>query len=420
MMSLTRRESIKMALSLTAILAAQGQIPKALAANQVETLSDSDLKRDAEVAWRFFSAQPKGTKKGLVPAAVWPEGSGYGQYAILTMWDTGSIILAYVSALSIGLIDKKEFDERIVTLLAFLKHSEFRWGKLRLPNYRTSIVNNKSVQAGYDSTDTGRLLTALHILEMATGGAYAIKKLIARWDIDGVIKNGQMYDIKSSSRVKSQSNNYIYYIARAHKLWGIDASNGNSASLISGSQDSRRTFLAHVAGVGAIASEPSVNEAIELGHSDESRLLADTLYQAQKKRYAKTGKLTCVSEAPIDSKPWFTYQGFNMNGEGWYHWPVDSVVTAKRWKTEAFANKYRMVNTKAAYLWLAERGDAYSIKLHRHIQSKAQNKDRGFMPGVFEASGKSPMVMDVNTNATALQSIAYVLAGRKPLVKLKL
>jgi hypothetical protein len=39
---------------------------------------------------------------------------------------------------------------------------------------------------------------------------------------------------------------------------------------------------------------------------------------------------------------------------------------------------------------------------------------------VYETSGRPPRIMDVNTNATVLESVAFVLAGRKPLVDLRL
>ena len=123
--------------------------------------------RDAEIAWRYFSTNLAGVDRGLVPAATWPEGDGYGRYDILTMWDTGSLILAYVSARSIGLIDEKEFDQRIKAVMAFLRRSEFRWGKLTLPNFRTANTGGRTIEPGYDATDTGRVLVALHVLDQA-------------------------------------------------------------------------------------------------------------------------------------------------------------------------------------------------------------------------------------------------------------
>ncbi len=401
-------------------LAAGSRASFAIGTNQAMQLSVADLKRDAAVAWQYFASAGRGARRGLVPAAVWPEGDGYGTYDSLTMWDTGSLILAYVSARAIGLIEAREFDERISTVITFLKRSEFRWGKLVLPNFRTSITDASSVEAGYDATDTGRLLIALHILDKATGGAYGASKLVAKWNFGGVVADGAPHDVKSAKRIKSECHNYIYYIARAHKLWGVEVATGYEAQVNSDDAEAREAFLTHVGRIGAIASEPSLNEAIELGHSAQSRILAETLDVAQRDRFEQTGLLTCVSEAPIDRKPWFTYQGYDLNAEGWYRWPVHSVVTDDQWTTKSFADTYRMVNTKAAYMCLAASGDAYALKLREHIWSKARSDSRGFGPGVYETSGKRPSIIDVNTNATVLESIASILAGRQPLAGLKL
>lgn len=418
-MTMSRREAIGIALLFTGGLAAGTRGSLAMGTDQAMQLSLADLKRDAGEAWRYFAGTGRGPRRGLVPAAVWPEGDSYGSYDSLTMWDMGSIILAYVSALSIGLIEAKEFDERVTTVVAFMKRSEFRWGKLVLPNYRTSITDGRFVEPGYDATDTGRLLVALHILDKATGGAHDASKLVARWDLGGVVVEGAPHDVKSTKRIKSECHNYIYYIARAHRLWDIEVATGYKAHVNPEDSEARNAFLAHVAKIGAIASEPSLNEAIELGHSAQSQILAETLYAAQRERFEETGLLTCVSEAPIDKKPWFTYQGYNPKAEGWYRWPVHSVVTDDLWSTKSFADTYRMVNTKAAYMCLAATGDDYALKLREHIWSKARSGSRGFAPGVYETTGKCPRITDVNTNAAVLASIASIIAGHKPLATLK-
>jgi Protein of unknown function (DUF3131) len=419
-MNLSRREALQMSLCFAGTLTAQGLWSPAHSVPQKDFLKESVLKRDAEIAWRFFSANYPGVDKGLVPAATWPEDDSFGRYDILTMWDAGSLILANISARSIGLIDEKEFDQRTKAVMVFLRRSEFRWGKLVLPNYRTANSGGRTIEPGYDATDTGRLLIALHILDQATNGAYKVKEQVARWDLAGTVVNGKLQDIKSGDRSDSQCFNYIHYIARGYKLWGIEAKTGFDRELAPGDEDARAAFLAHVASIGPIASEPSATEALEIGHSARSRILADVLYAAQKERFAETGHLTCVSEAPIDKKPWFTYQGYNLNTETGVRWPVDAQATAQKWTTREFAESFRMVSCKAAYLWFAERGDDYAAKLREHVLAKAPSASRGFQPGVYEASGRAPKLMDVNTNAAVLESIAYIQSGRKPLAEIRL
>lgn len=419
-MRMSRREAIRAGLCFAGTLSAQSYFSTAFAVNQGDAPLAASLKRDAEIAWQYFTTKTPGAPVGLVPAAMWPEGSGMGRYSILTMWDTGSLILAYLSARSIGIIDEKEFDQRMRTVMTFLRNSTFRWGQLSLPNYRTQIVGGTAVEGGYDTTDTGRLLMALHILDKVTNGAYQAKQQVARWNVAGMVSKGQPYDIKSSSRSEARCFNYIHYISRAYGLWDIEVDTGFNRELKSDDADARQAFIDHVAAVGPIASEPHTNEAIELGHSARSRILADALDAAQQQRYAETGHLTSVSESPIDKQPWFTYQGYNLDSYAGPRWPVDSVVTERKWATKEFAETYRMISSKAAYLWLAERGDAYTTKLRSFISTKAPSGQYGFYPGIYERSGKPPRIIDVNTNATVLESVAFILADRKPLVEMRL
>jgi hypothetical protein len=418
-MYMSRRDAIRAGLCFAGTLSAQGYFNSAHAGNQVDAPAAALLKRDAEIAWQYFATKTPGAPLGLVPAAMWPEGTGLGRYNILTMWDAGSLILAYLSARSIGLISENEFDQRMRAIMTFLRNSTFRWGQMSLPNYRTQVVGN-AAEGGYDTTDTGRLLMALHILDQATNGAYQAKQQVARWNIAATVSKGQPYDIKSSARFEARCFNYIHYIARAYALWGIEVNTGFNGELKEGDESARQAFIRHVAAVGPIASEPHTNEAIELGHSSRSRILADALYAAQQERYAETGRLTSVSETPIDKQPWFTYQGYNLDDEAGPRWPVDSVVTERKWATKEFAETYRMTSSKAAYLWLAERGDGYAEKLRNFIAAKAPSSGYGFYPGIYEASGRPPRIMDANTNAAVLESIAFILAGRKPLAEIRL
>ncbi len=418
-MSLSRRDALRLGLCAAGTLAVQGYWAPARTSEQVGTLSAQALKKDAEIAWRYFSA-PGMASRGLVSAATWPEGDGYGRYDILTMWDMGSLILAHVSARAMGLIKEDEFDRRIKTVMEFLRRSEFRWGRLTLPNFRTGVQDNRSVQPGFDATDTGRLLSALHVLDRATNGAYRVRQQVARWDLAGTVADGRLHDIKSSSRFESRCFNYIHYVTRAFKLWGIEAATGFDMPLEPNDEVARLAFLKHVAAIGPIATEPNATEAIELGHSTRSRILADELYAAQKERYAETGRLTCVSESPTDKKPYFTYQGYNIDSYAGPRWPVDAYVADERWKTADFADANRMVSTKAAYLWLGERGDDYAVKLRDFVLEKAPSKERGFQSGIYESTQRAVRIMDVNTNAAVLAAAAYVHMGRKPLAEIRL
>ena len=141
----------------------------------------------------------------------------------------------------------------------------------------------------------------------------------------------------------------------------------------------------------------------------------------KKERYAETGHLTCVSEAPTDAKPWFTYQGYNLDAEAGPRWPVDSRCHGLALEDPTTSlDTFRMISSKAAYLWLAERGDDYADKLHNVILRKPPSPRHGFYSGVYETSGRAARLIDVNTNAAVLESDRLHRAGRKPLVEIRL
>lgn len=369
---------------------------------------DRELMEDAETAWRFF--QLPGNAPGLVPAMTRGEGR---QHQVLTMWDIGSLILGYVSARRIGLISETEFGARIDDVLAFLGKTEFMYRDNRLPNYRNSSVDGSSVEDGFDSTDMGRLLVALKVLDAFTAESLGVKHLVASWDIAAAVVDGVMQDIKGGIAFPSTSYLYANYVSRGYGLWDIPHSPVLPDFRPLHSDAARAAFLGYVRSVGAIATEPHLNEAVEMGMSEPAQVIARELGEAQKRRHAESGILTCVSEGPIDEEPWFTYQGYEM-GVGNGGWSVYTPVASPKWQSASFMNRVRMVSSKAAFLWLAHRPDDYSRLLHGLARTTASRS--GFSAGIYEQSGEASKVCDVNTNSVILEAIAYIMNGRQPIL----
>ena len=119
----------------------------------------SALMDDAASAWQFFK-QPGDLAPGILPSTAWREGEGFGQHGVLTMWDVGSLILGYVSARRLELIDQADFDARIDGVIQFIEKARFSHDGENLLNFRNSAKDASSVEDGFDSTDTGRLLIA--------------------------------------------------------------------------------------------------------------------------------------------------------------------------------------------------------------------------------------------------------------------
>lgn len=381
----------------------------------------ADLREDAAQAWKFFERKTK-ARTGLAAPNVWPAGDGtYGSYDILTMWDVGSIVLATLSARSIDLIDDATFEKRISGILDFVKRATYtRKGGLKVPNFRTDIVTAKSVEAGYDTTDTGRLFIALRILDDATNKRFDAAALFKGWTLDKTVIDGVMNDIKGGKFYPARSNIYRYYVARGYDFWSIKHNPVYTGAAPDKDEAARKAFLKELGEIGPIATEPSLIELVEVGPSPYATVIADVLEKRQIERHKATGKLTSVSETPIDREPWFTYQGLDLTREGEAAWTVYPYKTDKRWSTPSFAPDNRVINTKAAFLWFAARPSDYSEELWKLVRKDARAKDFGFHPGIFEKTGKPPTNIDLNTNASILEAIAFILNDRVPLSELNL
>jgi len=417
-MRLTRREVLKLGLTLppTAMMLL-GSLGTARA--NTAQLSDGQrqqLLEDARTAWQFFE-QPGRHLPGLAPANIWPEGPNqFGSYRIVTMWDVGSILLATISAHSLSIINDAELSKRIAGLDSFLRKAIYRYRGAQLPNFRSSIDTTKSIEAGYDATDTARLFIALHVADRRKIPGLNAREIIASWDLDRTVRDGEICSIKQGKLSPAEFYVYRYYVSRAYDLWKVKHKPVTAAQSPTASEASRKAFIEELKNIGPISSEPSLSEVVELGPSPHSEVILDILDKAQELRYEETSRLTCVSESPVDQEPWFTYQGYDLARNGEAAWTVYPWKTEKRWDTPEFAKKFRMVSSKAAFLWFAAYPSAYTEKLWQHVREHARAPKFGFYPGVYEASGKPSRNIDVNTNATILEAVAYAINGRKPLL----
>lgn len=415
-MRLTRRELLKYGLVLPPAVMTWAKAGGPAHAANLTDQQREQLLEDARTAWQFFE-QPGRQHTGLVPANIWQEGPNqFGSYRIVTMWDVGSILLATISAHALGIINDGEFSKRIAGINSFLRKAIYTYRGARLPNFRTDIDTLKSVESGYDATDTARLFVALYVASQRKVPGLNARQIVASWNLDKTIRKGEICSIKQGKLSPAEFYVYRYYVSRAYDLWGLKHNPVTKVQSPKAGEGPRQAFIEELKQIGPISSEPSLSQVVELGSSPHAEVILDILDKAQQRRYEETGRLTCVSESPVDAEPWFTYQGYDLARDGETAWTVYSWKTDKRWDTPEFAKKFRMVSTKAAFLWFAAYPSPYTEKLWQHVREHARAWRYGFHPGVYESSGKPAQNVDVNTNATILEAVAYALNGRKPLL----
>ncbi len=385
--------------------------PARLDENSINSAERDLLIDDAKLAWSYFE-QLTHADTGLVPATAWLEDGKVQAYRYSTMWDTGSLILAILSAHSIGLISDAEFSERIDTVLGGLATGTFNG--LRLPKGLASTNGKAYGDDKYNASDTARLLVSLYLLDKYSKKDLGIVGIMDDWDLSNTIQDGIPLTARGARLVSSYRSNYAGYIARAFGLWGYPVASPYSDPK-PGSPFDRGVHVLHdVAEFGPIGAEPHLLEAVELGVSDLARAASEALFAAQVEEYLSTGKLICVSEGPINREPWFVYQGFQI-GKDQGRWTVETLDPSPRFKTKGFIRAVDMLNSKAAYLWHVYRPGEFNDLLIAQMREKAKVSSLGFSPGVFSVTGKSDQAYsDINTNGIILQAIAYRLNGGKP------
>jgi hypothetical protein len=368
---------------------------------------------DAQIAWRYFQRFAK-RYGNLAPATAWTGNQGADHYPIITMWDLGSLLLAALSARRLSLIDDTRLAKVVKAAQAFLAKAVFVARKSRLPAINWSIAGEPGDLRGFDAADAGRLLIALKAIDAHTSGDFKLSKLVASWDLAAALADGKLHDHTGKRWKNTHRQLYSLYAARGFELWGFETAVLFSDPAPDQDMDRAVKFITEAAERGPFATEPFVTDEIELGATHHSRLIADVVFAAQMARYRSTGTLTAMSEGPIDVKPWFTYQGLSLTETG-ATWRVDVPPGHQNVQTQAFERDNRLINSKAAYLWGSTRPHEYTKALVEKIRSSATTQI-GFASGVREKTDEPTKAADINTNALILESVAYALTGRTPLL----
>lgn len=376
-------------------------------------LNDDDITR-ARIAWKYFenNYQPK---TGLVNAA--------DAYPSTTMWDTGTSIAAIVAAYDIGLINEKEFDDRITTMLAGIY--ELKLYNNEVPNkvYNTAtgeMVNYKNLASdvgiGASILDLARLSSWLNILAfMHPKHANNAKSVLTHWDFKNLIKDGQMYGYylnpvtDKNETLQEGRLGYEQYGGKVFKMLGFDQS--ISATYNNEYKESVNIYDVPIAydnrdprkwgAYNYVVTESYVMDAFEHGFDAENKPLIDNIFEVQKRRWQKTGQVTAVSEDNIDRKPNFVYNTIFVAGVPW------SAIT----DTGKDMEELKTISTKAAlslaYLYPE---DPYSKELLNAISS-AYDAEKGWYAGIYEKGLGYNDITTSNTNGIVLSLMLYKKYG---------
>lgn len=371
-------------------------------------LSSAILEQDAETAWRYFDAARLGPNSAMVFGTAMRIGESVEGWPFSTMWDVGSLLLAHLEAYRIGLIAEARFGGAVVAVRDMLLRDQRRGAQRPLPPIVVDLASGQRAEDGCDAIDVGRLLVALRAIEDFSQAEFGLQRLVDGWTLGDVIRGGDLHNVSGDDFTLVQANSYAAYAAKGFRLWNFHVNDPYSDVVVEGRFDRTVEFLGDVAARGRIATEPHATEEIELGASPVTSAIIDILYSAQLQRFNDTGIVTAISEGPIDREPWFTYEGFQLDLDGYGAFVVDLSREDPRFKNLRFVEAVRRVSTKACFLLRATRPGAYTSHLHRFARSYGQNT-MGFSSGISELTGRALRTSDVNNSAIILESVGHML-----------
>ncbi len=375
--------------------------------------SSEELQR-ARIAWRYFenNYQPS---TGLVNATQ--------DYPSTTMWDTGSAIFATVAARELCLIDAKEFNDRMVTLLGTLNSMPLYAGIAPNKAYNTitgrmvDYNNNEAPDGiGVSVIDLARLISSLRTLSSRFPQMRAsAEQVISRWNYCNLLKNGQMYGlyqdrVMDEMRVFQEGRlGYEQYAGKIFQRLGFDMSVSatynneyRADTTIDGipiAYDKRdpRKYGAY----NYVVTESYALEQMESGGDAEFTPLFHNIYEVQKAHAKKVGHVVAVSEDHIDREPWFLYNTIFVAGSPW------QTIT----DTGVDHHELRSISTKAAML-LAQLfpDEAYSQQLDQSV-AYAYDEDKGWYSGIYETGLGYNKALTENTNGIILESLLHKAVG---------
>lgn len=175
-------------------------------------------------AWQYFVHNLQPTT-GLVNAV--------NNYPSTTMWDSASYLAALVSARELGIINKEEFDHRMLPFLKTLNNLSLFQGQLPNKAYNTITAEkvnylNKPGEIGFSAIDTGRMLIWLKIIkERYPEYANSIDNVVLDWDFSHVIDDcgtlyGAILDKNNTPQYVQEGRlGYEEYAASGFQLWGF-------------------------------------------------------------------------------------------------------------------------------------------------------------------------------------------------------
>ena len=365
----------------------------------------------ARTAWLYFEQNYQDT--GLVNSVY--------AYPSTTMWDSGSVIFATIAARRMCLLDDNRFHQRMTNMLGTLNRLKLYDGVAPNKVYNTKTAkmtdyNNhpKPDGIGVSAIDLARMVSSLRTLagnypEFSTQAEHVVQ----RWDFKPLVEKQQMYGLYrdpvlgETQRFQEGRLGYEQYAGKIFQDLGLDTKQAadynnthRSDVIIHGvpiAVDARdpRKYGAY----NYVVTESYALEAMELRKDKIFDVLANNIFEVQKKHAEKTGLVTAVSEDNLDRKPYFLYNTIYVAGTPW------GAIT----DTGVYHPKLKTLSVKAAFsLAYLHPDDAYAQRLMAAIRH-AYDPDKGWYSGIYQTGLGYNKAITGNTNGIILETLLHKL-----------
>ena len=374
-----------------------------------EVLDRAAFLEDARIAWQFLDRHTHDAT-GFCAGTVMGTGNAKIVNNGVTLWDIGSQIQGIIGALNLGLVEMTK--ARAATAKILENIPLFKTGDFQLPLASFNAKTLRPVLAGFDASDTGRFLIALQsaVLAGLVEDADA-KSLLSSWDLAAAVRDGHVYSFSRNRWTDTFASHSTHYVRHGYAFAGIDMDTPYPALPTAPTGDDRVRLLYEVAHLGHYGAEPGLLEAVEGLKSAENHYLAQVLFDAQLKYFEQTGKIRCVSETPISFSPWFIYQGLRVDLPDETEWVVAARGAGKLSNRLDNPTPYRMISSKAAFLWAATFPHPHTTRLLSLVRNRGRIDGLGYASGLFEKT-QEPMAgySDLNTNGIILSAVNKILS----------
>jgi hypothetical protein len=309
----------------------------------------------------------------------------------------------------LGLISREDTLTEIEAIFASLPTIDI--DGLALPPALFNGANGSPVLIGYDACDIGRFLSAMKNLVTKDIISFSdAEAVLARWDLAATVRERKVFGHRDQRWSEMTQNHCATYSAKAFAFFGLEIDPAIDALDAQSNADARLAVMYQADDIGHYGAEPYLLEAIEGSMTPQSQLLTEVLLAAQMQWFEDTGQLKCVSEAPLNFAPWFSFQGLRLGRSGAESWVISTPDNAETAPSAVLTSRAAMISAKAAYLWDATYPGAYASRLVETIRQSARLADGGFSVGVLERDGSALAdYSDINTNGIILQAIAHKL-----------